>query len=319
VNLRHLLIRVFRKLSSFYGRINKTARFWDHTDTALSEVYWWNHKVIREFIQKIITGDAQVSWYTSKIRHHRIPFGRVLTFGDGYGMAAEAQLTRRNTTEIINLNISRGEGKRFNERMKALNLDIPCNFIQADANTFDFSSLGDFDTIIDVGAFHHFENFERIFPELNTILKPDGIMFVDEFIGPSRLKFEEPVIETINELLASLPQELIACRKPVDQRDFFNLYHYGSDPSESIRSGDLQHHLLEHFQPIEETFYGGSLLLPFFLTATLKPNRLRIKNWHHSESGQAESKRLARLENKLIDSGKLKPCYVYYLFGKKVR
>jgi len=317
VNPRQILTRVFRNFFFFYSKITRTSRFWDQTDTALSEVYWWNNKVIREFIQKEITGDARVSWYTRQINDHRKPFGRILTFGDGYGMAAEAFLARGDATEIMYLNISKGEGDRFKRKMEALNLGIPCHFIQADANTFNYTSLGGFDTIIDVGAFHHFENFEFIFPLLNDILKPDGVMFVDEFVGPSKWKFDKLVIEIINDLLASLPGELIASSKPVRQRDFFNLVRYGSDPSECIRSGDLRQQLLENFEPIKTIFYGGSLLLPFFLTASLKPNRLKIQNWLHTELGQSESKRLVQLEKTLIGSGRIKPDYIYYVFEKR--
>ncbi|MCK4835492.1 MAG: class I SAM-dependent methyltransferase [Candidatus Aminicenantes bacterium] len=317
MNMKYYLTGIIKKLLFWVSKEQKTAWFWDQTNTALSMEYWWNNKIFREFIQRDITGDAQLSWYTDKIRQRKTVFGRTLTFGDGYGMAAEAFLSRRDTTEIVYVNISRGEGERFRKKIEELDMGIPCHFIQADANSFDFSTLGFFDTIIDVGAFHHFENFERIFPQLNDLLRPEGLMYVDEFVGPSKLKFDQPVIDIINDWLKNLAGELISNRKPVSQNDFHMTYRRGGDPSEGIRSGDLQRMLLHHFHLIESTSFGGSVLHPFFLTANLKPRRLNIPNWHHTETGRIESERLVRMEKELIEAGKIQPNYVYFLFQKK--
>ncbi|MCK5056345.1 MAG: class I SAM-dependent methyltransferase [Candidatus Aminicenantes bacterium] len=317
MNIRNFLTRALRKIIPGFSALKKTAQFWDQTDTASSIDYWGNNKVIREFIQKEITGDASLSWYTKTIRERPTPFGRILTFGDGHGMGAEAFLTKRDTTEIIYLNISNGEGTRFKKKMEELDIDIPYSFIQADANSFDYASLGFFDTIIDVGAFHHFENFEYIYPQLNNQLKPDGIMYVDEYVGLSKLGFEQHVIDIINKLLTSLPEDLIACQKKVFQNDYKQLWKRSNDPSEGIRSGDLDRMLRRYFKLVEATSFGGTLLQPFFLTSQLNPCRLNIKNWHHTEIGKMESDRLVRLENKLINSGEIKKDYIYYILKKK--
>jgi hypothetical protein len=129
--------------------------------------------------------------------------------------------------------------------------------------------------------------------------------------------FGQPVVDIINDWLHSLPRELIRSTKKVTQKDFFRMYKYGGDPSEAIRSGDLQGQLLENFNLIESTSFGGSLLLPFFLTANLRPVRLKVSNWHNTEIGKSESARLVNLEREIIDSGKIEPNYMYYVFGKK--
>jgi SAM-dependent methyltransferase len=312
-----LFKKIIKKLLFLPGRLKRTARFWDHSDSSLLLEYWWNNTVFREFIQQDVTGDAGLSWYSQKIKQRESEFGRVLCFGDGHGMAAEAFLSRGDLSEICYLNISRGEGERFAKKMEELGVTIPCHFIQADANTFDYTSLGGFDTIIDVGAFHHLEKFERIFSGLNKILNPDGLMYVDEFIGPSKLRFDGAVIDIINDWLEDLPDKLVKNRKPVSQNDFYQMYRQGHDPSESIRSGELHHMMLRHFHVIESIPFGGSILLPFFLTANLTPRRLDIHNWHHTQTGKEESERLVRLEKQLIESGKIQPSYMYYVLKKK--
>lgn len=317
MKIRYYLIRIVKKILFFFSAKKGAAKFWDETETAASIEYWWNNKIIREIIQKEITGDASLSWYTKTIHDRITPFGRILCFGDGHGMATEAHLTKKDTTEIIYLNISKGEGERFYHKMKELNIGIPCSFIKADANTFDYSSLGLFDTIIDVGAFHHFENFEHIFPQLNNLLQPDGIMYVDEYVGLSKLGFEQSIIDILNNWLVTLPESLIANRKPLYQKDFARLWKRSNDPSEGIRSGDLDRMLRENFCLVEAASFGGTLLHPFFLTAFLKPCRLNIQNWHQTEVGKSETARLVNIELEMIKSGKIPKNYLYYIFKKR--
>lgn len=316
------IINIFKSVlkKTFFNFINlkKTAQFWDQTDTAASSEYWWNNKIIRAFIQKEITKDPSMSWYTKKIQERQTPFGRILTFGDAHGMAAEAFLTKRDTTEIIYLNISKGEGINFKKKMEELGINIPCSFIHADANTFNYSSLGLLDTIIDVGAFHHLENFEYIFPQLNNQLQSDGIVYVDEYVGPSKWEFNQSVIEIINHWLKTLPDDLIACSKKVCQDDFKQLWKSIGDPSEGIRSGDIDCMLRKYFNLVEATSFGGTLLQPFFLTSHLKPCRLNIHNWRNTEIGKLESDRLVHIENKMINSGEIQKDYIYYVFKKLI-
>ena len=319
MNIKNLRIRILRKLKAKLGDLKKTAQFWDQTDTATSSEYWWNVKAIRGVIQKEITGDASRTWYTKTIQARPTPFGRILTFGDGNGPAFEAHLTRKDATEIVYVNISSGEGMRFKQRVADLGIDIPCHFIKADVNAFNFSSLDLFDTIIDIGAFHHFENFESIFPQLNDLLKPDGFMMVDEYVGPSKWEFDRYVIDIINQWLTSLPKELIACSEKVKQEDFLQLWKQSGDPSESIRSGDLDEMLRRYFTLIEATSFGGTLLQPFFLTSHMNPCRLNIDNWHNTEIGVSEAERLEHLEHKLIQSGEIQKDYLYYIFKKKMK
>lgn len=293
-----------------------TALTWNRTSTAGEPAYWGNFPEIRRVYLKEITGDPDLSWITMQIRQKRAPFGRTLTFGDGYGMAAEAALTRQDTTEVIYFNISPGECRRFEQLMRSHHFTFPFKYIQGDANSYDFTRLGLFDTIISVGSFHHFEKFETVFPWLNQILKPDGILYADEFVGPSHWKYDSSIIKKINNWLGSLPPELIRDRTPVSGNAFFNLWSSGPDPSESIRSSELDGWLRKCFRIIEARPFGGTWLMPFFLTAYLQPSRLNIPCWYHTEIGGNTLFKMATEESEAIASGALPSHYIYYVMGK---
>ncbi len=177
-------IKIFIK--SLIPKKMRTVLAWSRQSTAEQSSYWGNFRIVREIYQKRATGDPTLSWYTSRAQKRSGPFGRVLAFGDGKGMAAEAALMRNDTQEVVYFNISKRECQEFERLFSSQHFDFPFRHVRGDANRFDFATLGAFDTIITVGTFHHFEKFERIFPQLNKILNPDGLLYADEFIGPSR-------------------------------------------------------------------------------------------------------------------------------------
>jgi len=294
-----------------------TAMTWNTLNTAQDPAYWWNFPVVREVTLERVTGDPSLSWYTQKVRERSSEFGRTLAFGDGHGMAAEAAVTRRDTREVVYFNISEGEGRRFLSLFAEHHFAFPYRFVRGDANRFDFTSLGPFDTIISVGSFHHFENLEGIFPQLGQILKAGGTLYADEFVGPSKWKYGPELIGQLNQWLGDLPGELIRDRTPLATDEFFTLWKNGNDPSECVRSSELDASLRRHFRVVEDRHFGGTLLMPFFLTSALQPCRLNIPNWRHAELGKDTLRRLAQQEAEWIAAGKFPPHYIYYVLTKK--
>ncbi len=318
MRMRSLLKRAYYKfLPGKTGELNTTADFWNETVTALCSEYWFNFQTIRELITTRLTGSADVTWFTQQILERKTPFGRILAFGDGYGMAAEAIQTRRDTSELVYFNLAAGEGKRCEETLEKVAMDKPYRFVQADANQFVYDRLGMFDTIIDVGAFHHLKNFETAFPRINGILKKDALLYIDEFVGPSKYNYSQRVLDIINDWLQTLPDSLVANRKPVKKADFISLWERCPDPSEGIRSGDLDQALMDNFRLLSCDDVGGTLLQPFFLTSYLSPCRLNITNWHNSPEGKEWAATLVHREEELLKTMEITSDYRDYVFTRK--
>ncbi|TFG79673.1 MAG: methyltransferase domain-containing protein [Chrysiogenales bacterium] len=310
-----------RKLRSYLGshllNLRKTAWVWDQIETAKASEYWWNFNAVRAINLKRITGDAALSWYTWQIAKRETPFGRILAFGDGKGMAIEAALTKKDVTEVIYVNISHVECQRFNDLFVQNSITVPHHCIVADANHYDYRWLGRFDTIISVGLFHHLRNFEKIFPRLNDVLNVSGTLFADEFIGPSQWRYEGRIIEQVNEIISALPACLVLDRSIVKGEDYHRLWKICGDSSESVRSGELHQALTDHFSVLETSHFGGTILFPLFQTTYMTPKRLNVPNWHETEEGRNEIARLAVLEESLIEAHGVPPHFHYYVLGKK--
>lgn len=310
-----------QKMKNFLGRhflnIKKTAWVWDQIETAKASEYWWNFSAVREVNHQRITGDAALSWFTWQIAKREKPFGRILAFGDGKGMAAEAALTRKDVSEVIYMNISKEECRRFCDLFSQNGITIPHRCIVADANHFDYSRIGPFDSIISVGLFHHLHNFEQIFPQMNDALTDSGILYADEFTGPSQWRYEGRIVELVNEILSALPADLVLDRSPVKGEDYHHLWKICGDPSESIRSGELHQALTGCFSVLEATHFGGTILFPLFQTSYMKSQRLNVPNWHETEAGRTEIRRLAAMEEDLIEARRVPTHFRYYILGKK--
>jgi SAM-dependent methyltransferase len=304
-------------LRPFLPKLRRTAATWDVVQTSAAPEYWGNFQIVRSQTQKRITGDAKLSWFSMQVRKRQTPFGRVLAFGDGKGMAVEAAMERRDTSEIVYFNISEEECRRFRELASANRITCQARCIIGDANTFNFASLGSFDTIISVGAFHHLRKFDQIFSQLNRILAPDGLVYVDEFVGPRKWRYGRRVRSRINELLRTLPDSLVLSRKTLMPWDFYILWHRANEPSEAVRSDRLTSAIERNFTVREADGFGGSLLFPFFQTSYMRPCRLNIPNWHHTLEGSSELRRMVSLENQLIERGTLPKDYLYYVLQKK--
>jgi len=315
--LRHAVKKALLGAGVRRETIQRVAEFWDGVDTATCAEYWGNFPMVRRAINARVAGSPDTTWFTRQILARTGRFGRVLTFGDGYGMAAEAYQRRHDTDEIVYLNVSSGEGRRFAQRLADVDYRGARAFVQGDANTLDYLSLGMFDTIIDVGTFHHLFAFELIFPQLHRILKPGGILYVDEFVGPTRYHFTRPVIDWVNRQLRDLPASLVKSRRRVRQGDYVEMLTGGNDPSECVRSGELQRALLDAFRVLSVDDMGGTLLQPLFLTSNLRQCRLNIGNWHETPDGEAELARLVAEETEWIRTGRVSSDYRNYVFTRR--
>ncbi len=117
---------------------------------------------------------------------------------------------------------------------------------------------------------HHFRHIEALLAnQIKPLLKNDGFLIIDEFVGPTRLQFPKHQIKAINEAFQLIP-------KPFRKRYKLNLYKnkvYGpglarmilADPSECVDSVSIIPAIHKHYSTVYEVSYGGNIL-----TLTLK-------------------------------------------------
>jgi SAM-dependent methyltransferase len=104
---------------------------------------------------------------------------------------------------------------------------------------------------------HHVGKLEKLFRALLGVLKPGGMVYLDEFVGPSRNDWTDALLgpmRTVNRLVPPGVRMYDELPLPIQY----------DDPSEAIRSSEIVPQLkvgftIEHFRG-----YGGNLLSVLF-------------------------------------------------------
>ncbi|PSN10078.1 hypothetical protein C7271_03090 [filamentous cyanobacterium CCP5] len=107
------------------------------------------------------------------------------------------------------------------------------------------------------GVLHHIDNMEICCQAIYDALGPGGVLIASEFTGPRRYKYSKKEIRLINQGISMLPKEL--------QGDFFDPIQLApklaADPSESVRTRDIQAVLAATFDRVIVKPYGGNVLM----------------------------------------------------------
>ena len=166
-----------------------------------------------------------------------------------------------------------------------------------------------YDVVFGVSSIHHVENLENLFSQVHAALRPGGLFFLDEYVGPTRFQWTDVQLRLMNEQLRKLPESL---RRSVSERGKVKTevirktldYMKASDPSEAVRSADIVPLLRQHFKVVEFKGYGGSLLHELLFDIA--------GNFAQANDGSlARLEELFRIEDDLLESGTLPHDFAY--------
>jgi SAM-dependent methyltransferase len=171
-----------------------------------------------------------------------------------------------------------------------------------------------YDVILAIQAMHHFSPLRPLLERLSRLLKPKGLLFANEFVGPNRFQWTSRQMEGINGLLKLLPSRLRVewGGKRIKERVVrpSRLSMILSDPSESVESSHILPLLHELFDVVEIRNYGGALL-----------HMLLQGIAHNFRSDDAEAQRYLRLffeaEDLMMQSGEIQSDFAVVVCRKR--
>jgi SAM-dependent methyltransferase len=156
------------------------------------------------------------------------------------------QLSRR----IDAFDVSRAsleEARREAEREGLSGLDFA-------AGDFDDPRIerGRYDVALFHASLHHVSHLGRLFRRLTSALRPGALVYVDEYVGPSRHEWNLRRLESAQSMLDAAPaaariQERID--PPIEL----------ADPSEAVRSSEIRAFLRMFLDVVQWRPYGGQL------------------------------------------------------------
>jgi SAM-dependent methyltransferase len=120
-----------------------------------------------------------------------------------------------------------------------------------------------FDFIYFFQSLHHIEALEHVLEQCRQALRPDGLMLVNEFVGPSRFQWTPRQVAMANALLLLLPEDLRrdlldgGVKNEIVVPTVQQMLAY--DPSEAVRSGEIEALVKACFNVVHEWNWGGTL------------------------------------------------------------
>jgi SAM-dependent methyltransferase len=269
-SLRASLSSLARRWTSLREERTETAaarRFWSsETARDTEDHYWGAQPLVRRAINRRVTGDPNrwpMEWFAET--YAREPLGRGLSVGCGSGLLERDVLSKGICEAMEGIDFSEESLEQARFAAEEEHLSDRVEYRAEDINALKLPR-GRYDIVFFHGSLHHIRHIERVLTEVRHALKPGGLVYLDEYMGPSRSEWNDDGWAFARSAFDSLPEELknrpnLMVPLPMD------------DPSESIRSSAIRPAAARLFEIVEERPYGGNVL--WFVFPCLDMERLR--------------------------------------------
>ncbi|MEM7049759.1 MAG: class I SAM-dependent methyltransferase [Acidobacteriota bacterium] len=234
----------------------------DHT-RQLAEIHWMGSPVVRAYLNRLVSGDPAQDWLTWTwnrwVRGQDLTVA-VLGCGEGWlerSIAGDPRIAANDACDVAADAVERARQQAAAEGLDNLRYQV------IDLN-LDRLPRARYDVVIAHSVLHHVENLEHCYGELERVLAPDGLLILNEYVGPTRFQFTQRQMAVINRLLARLPERFrrsaatggIYPRKEVPTVEEM----IATDPSEAVRSASLEEWTSRTFEVLWRAPYGGTIL-----------------------------------------------------------
>jgi len=227
--------------------------FWDahHHINEDPEISWMAEPKCREAINRRVSGLPEAwpivafQWYIGR------KFRRGLSLGCGLGNLERAVRQIDLCEEIegvdaseVSLDIARSRAKTEGH--------AGISYRVGDLNTLVLARER-YDAVFFHASLHHVLSMEKLLARVERAMTPDGILYLEEWVGPSRTEWNDARLARMRTLYAELPEAWRAypvLRAPIQP----------DDPSEGVRSSAILPSVRRLFDVIVERPFGGHLV-----------------------------------------------------------
>lgn len=232
-----------------------TSEFWDREVFERQHIEWMAIPAVRNYINRLI-GNGELMWpieLLEKFLGGRT-FERGLSIGCGAG-DLERQLLQRGLCRTMDA-FDGSTASLFTAKREAARAGLG-DRVRYFAADFNEPALPDavYDIVFFHQSAHHVGKLEKLYRAVMRTLKPGGIVYFDEYVGPSRFDwhFRPELLEQHRRIFNRIPRRLRAVEKlqaPIQV----------DDPSEAIRSSEIEPQLAVGFDILGRQPYGGAIL-----------------------------------------------------------
>ena len=237
-----------KEIRSIILQRNKIRHPIDH----YSDKYWNNLEKIQKYICKNSTDDDSTIWQIDALSRfkEKIPFSKCLIIGCGNGWV-ERQLYDLGIGKHFDaFDISEEYLETAEKEKKGRNI----TYYIDDINNLEKLQKNKYNAVFNVGVLHHTFRMTKALWQISQSLKPDGLLFNFDYIGPAQNQYSDQHLKIMQEINESLPKRF---RTKHDLRPPKGAFALG-DPSEAVNA-DLVKPTIERFFDIvyQQNLNGG--------------------------------------------------------------
>jgi SAM-dependent methyltransferase len=235
----------------------QASRYWDREVVAQEYQSWMTHPRVRWSINSAVAGTPHewpLDWFASGLNGRT--FARGLSIGCGSGGLERDLLTRGIVQEIDAFDGSAESLRIAREEASKAGFADRIHYSLGDFNEPRLPRRA-YDVAFAHQSLHHVRKLEKLFRAVLRALKPDGLFYLDEYVGPSREQWNAATFAAHRALFDMIPEaqrRVSVLPLPIEVED----------PSEAIRSDEILRELEVGFEMVERRDYGGNLLAPIF-------------------------------------------------------
>jgi len=301
--------QIFKKV--FSPSLEKIRISWNHTQNP--QVNVWDIPALHQRWNRMVSGDAEINHVEYICRHFLAGKKCLNAFSPGCGCggnemrwAETGHFARIDACDLSPQRIAKAHAGAEQKNLTGI-LNFSVDDMQA------ITGAGPYDLVIAEGALHHFYPMRAALEKIKSLLKPGGMLIVNEFVGPSRFQWTPRQLQAANAMLALIPETYK--RRWPDGKIKRKIAAPGrlrmklADPSEAAESSLILPLLREMFTTLEIKNKGGTITsLVFFEIA------------HHYLQADDTAAEILRLcfaaEDLLMQSNEISSDYILGVFQK---
>jgi SAM-dependent methyltransferase len=233
------------------------AQFWDQESVSPTHVSWMADPAVREYINISVSGDPHLwpmDWFLRFLDGRR--FGRALSIGCGTGPLERDLILRGICQSVDAFDGSPGSIEIARTLAAEEGVGDRIHYYVDDFNEPKLPRNA-YDIVFFHQSLHHVAKLEKLMGAILRALRPGGLLYLDEYIGPSRFDWDEALIA---------PHRAVFEQMPAEWRlyDPLPLPIHPVDPSEAVRSSEILPQLQRGFRLLARRDYGGTFLSVLF-------------------------------------------------------
>ena len=293
----------------------RTAELWgrdaaQREDLMRQRRHWSSHPVTAAEINRLICGEPSVGW-VEHLKRTRFPQTRArgLSLGCGAGAVVIDALRLGIVHHMDGVDLSGGAIAVATTRAAGAGVGDRARFQVSNVN--EMPIRGPLDLIIFEQSLHHVDALGTVLDHCADALAPDGLLVINEYVGPDRFQWSDEAQRLMNAILERLP--MTHRRHPDDGSIKPSMQRVSPqavidlDPSEAIHSSAILDALEARFANVEKREFGGTLLqfLLADIAANFDPDDVR---------DVALLRLMTLLETELIRCGAIGSDFVYAVY-----